>query len=158
MNFTIEPGTYAKDINDLWKVFAFKLLEKMEKDLECSLDFKVVPAFPHSKSAVYKIAVRHMSKYCLTQNHVFSVDSDMQKSQSVYANLVMALTIDRDAQMWSFVFPHFYGFCHCHFSSKNLESCIIEIDIGKCEWKLHRDAFAYVDTKEKRRIYGIEDI
>ena len=140
MNFTIEPGTCAKDINDLWKVFAFKLLEKMEKDIECSLDFKIVPAFPNSKSALYKIVVRKMSKYCFTQTHILHINSENQKNNSVYKNLILALA-DPTLKGWAFVFPYFYGYCTCSFKSIDIESCIISIDLDECEWIFHNENY-----------------
>lgn len=157
MNITIMPGTCAKDINDEWKVFAFKLLEKMEKDLECAINIEIIPAFPYSKSNLYKLVVKHVSKNGLAQRIVYSVNTENQRNNSVYQNIILTFAVPSH-KSWHFAIPHFYGFCACEFNSLDIESCMIEIDLDECEWKLYRDSFADVDTKEKRRVYGIEDI
>lgn len=158
MNIIIEPGTCAKDINDEWKVFAFKLLEKMEKDLECAINIEIVPTFPYSRSLVlYEMIVKQVSKDRLAQHINFTFSSTNQRINSVYQNIILAFSVPSH-KSWHFVIPHFYGYYACEFKSFDIESCMIEIDLDECEWKLY-NTFRGVDTNEKfRKAHGIEDI
>ena len=143
MKIIIDPGTYAEDINDDWKVFMFKLLEKLEKDLKCSLSIHVVSAFNHPQSKIYKIVAKYTSQYGRVQYRVLHIDSERQKYKSVYENIIVALSdvdysnipqCDIKIEKWSFVFLYTGGYCICNCKSDCLESCLIELDLDECQW------------------------